>query len=156
MGTTPVCTIDATGIHRPTLATCLAYFTGAYQGIYGSDVNLDSDTQDGELMGLLAVAIDDCNAETVSAYNAYSPASAQGAGLASVVKINGLTKDVASYSTVPVLIVGQASLAVPATSLSDNAGNVWTFAATTIPSSGQTTVTATCATLGAISLASGC
>jgi hypothetical protein len=155
MGTTPVCTIDATGIHRPTLATCLAYFVNGYQGIYGTDVSLGSDTQDGELMGLLGAAVDDCNAETVSAYNAYSPATAQGAGLSSNVKINGLARKVPTYSSVPVLVVGQVTLAVPATQCSDGSGNVWSFGAVTIPSAGQITVTATCQTLGAVALGTG-
>ena len=94
MGTTPIVTIDATGAHRPSLATCLSYFTTGYSAIYGSDVYLGSDSQDGELLGLLASAVDDANAMAVATYNAYSPGTAQGTGLSSNVKINGILRNV--------------------------------------------------------------
>lgn len=155
MGATPICTVDATGIHRPALADCIAYFEASYRAIYGSDTVLDADTQDGQFMGLLGAALDDYNAEGVSVYNAFSPATAQGAGLASNVKINGLTRNIPSNSTVPVLVVGVASLSVPPTAASDGLGNQWSVPATTIPLSGQITVTATCQTLGAIQLGTG-
>ena len=39
----------------------------------------------GQFMALLAAGIHDANGETLAAYNAYSPSTAQGAGLSSVV-----------------------------------------------------------------------
>ena len=152
---TPVVVIDATGAHRPTLAECLSYFATGYQNIYGSDIQISSSDQDGEFLGLLASAVDDCNSQAISAYNAYSPSTAQGSGLSSVVKINGISRNIPTYSTVPVMVVGQAYLNLGAIQCSDGIGNVWNIPALTIPSAGQITATATCATLGAINLASG-
>ena len=51
---TPVVTIDATGAHRPSLATILTWFEDQFRAIYGQDVSLDSSTQDGQWLGLLA------------------------------------------------------------------------------------------------------
>lgn len=45
-------------------------------------------------------------------YNAFSPSTAQGAGLSSVVKINGIRRKTASYSTVDLRIVGQVGTIV--------------------------------------------
>ncbi len=154
MGSTPVCTVGLTGISRPTLADCLAYFTTGYQGIY-PDSYVASDAQDGQFMGLLGAALDDFNQTTVSVYNSYSPATAQGTGLSSVVKINGLTRPGPTYSTVPVLVVGQAYLTTGTIQNSDGSGNVWSVPPVTIPAAGQITATATCTTLGAVNLASG-
>lgn len=155
MGSTPVVTIDQTGAHRPDFATILSYFTSGYATIYGSDIELGSDTEDGELLGLFATAVDDCNQEAISAYSAYSPATAQGSGLASNVKINGLKKFVPSNSTIPVSVGGTANLTILNGLMNDDAGNQWTLpSSVTIPSVGAITVTATCLTPGAIQLAS--
>lgn len=155
MGATPVCYIDETGIHNPGLAACLQYFVARYQGIYGSDVYIGSDSQDGELMGLLGSAVDDGNSMAVQAYNAFSPASAQGVGLSSVVKTNGIARAVQSNSSVPVAIVGVQNTTINNGVVRDGV-NSWSLPVNfTIPSSGVITVTAVCQTLGAIDLASG-
>ncbi len=155
MGSSPVCTLNAQGIFRPSLADCIAYLDAGYQSIYGLDTSIASDDQDGQLLGLFASAYDDGNAMAVSTYNAFSPATAQGAGLSSVVKVNGISRNVPTRSTVPVLVVGEAYLGLDVIQNSDGSGNVWTVPALTIPSSGQIAGTATCTALGAIALSSG-
>lgn len=153
---TPVCTIDQTGIHRPSLATILAWYTSQFQSIYGSDVYLGSDSQDGEWLGLLASALDDANAMCVQAYNSFSPSTAAGVGLSSVVKINGLQRAVPSYSTAPILIGGQAGSPIANGVLTDENNNSWSLpASVVIPYAGQILVTATCQTQGAISAPAG-
>jgi Baseplate J-like protein len=155
-GPTPVCVVDSTGIHIPDFATVLLYYTTGYQGIYGSDTLLASDDQDGELLGLLAQSVYDCNQMAVSVYNSYSPATAQGAGLSSVVKINGIARDIPSNSTVDVSIGGVVTLTITNGLVSDPSGIQWALpASVTIPSPGAITVTATCLTAGAIQLVSG-
>lgn len=156
MGATPICTVDQTGIHRPALGDVLTYFTQGYQSIYGADTYLGSDSQDGELLGLLASAVDDANAMAVAAYNAFSPATAQGAGLSSVVKINGIAREVPSNSTIPLLVVGVFGTPIPAGVVTDPGGDQWELTNNIlIPSEGQIVVTATCLTIGAITPPSG-
>jgi len=151
---TPVCYIDATGVHRPSLDDCLAYLENGYRSIYGSDTYLGSDSQDGEHLGLFAAAYDDMNQFGVSAYNSFSPTTAQGVGLSSNIKLNGMKRKVPSYSTVPALIIGQAFIPITNGLVTDDAGNDWALPVNvTIPASGQVAVTLTCQVLGAITLA---
>lgn len=156
MGATPVCQITAAGCVRPTFADCLTYVQASYRAIYGQDVVLEAATQDGQFLALLANAIHDANGETLAAYNSFSPATAQGAGLARVVKINGIRPKGFSYSTAPALCVGQAGTEIDGGIFTDPAGNQWALPPVVlIPDAGQTTVTATCQTPGAITLAAG-
>lgn len=154
--TSPVAYIDQTGIHVPSMADVLTYWQTAYQGIYGADTYLGADTQDGQWIGLIAAGYNDLNMAMAAVYNAFSPGTAQGAGLSSVVKINGIARAVASYSTAPILVVGQALTVINDGILTDDNNHQWALpASVTIPAAGQTIVTATCATLGAVTAPAG-
>lgn len=152
----PVCTIDETGIHAPAFDEILTYLKDSYRAIYGQDVYLENDSQDGQLLGLFAAAINDANAMAVAVYNAFSPSTAQGEGLSRVVKINGIKRNVASYSTVDLLLVGQAGTTITNGVVQDGNGNRWLLPENvTIPPAGEITVTATAAQIGAITAAVG-
>lgn len=152
--TAPV--ITATGISAPTYAEVLDFLKTQYQSIYGADVYLGSDSQDGQFLGVIALAISDANAATIAAYLSFSPATAQGAGLSSNVKINGIKRSSSSFSTCDVLLVGQAGTGITNGVAEDQSGNKWALpASVTIPPAGQITVTATCATAGAITASPG-
>jgi uncharacterized phage protein gp47/JayE len=153
MGSTPVLRITDAGAAKPTLAECLAFVQSAYRGIYGADTYLGNDSQDGQFTALLAQALDDVNGEALATYNAYAPSSAQGAGLSSVVKINGIRRKVPTYSKADFLHVGRAFTIVKGGLVTDPAGYQWAFPDFTIPTSGQILVTGTCTTIGAIALA---
>lgn len=145
-------TIDANGISAPQFADVLAWLQDQYRAIYGADVYLGNDSQDGQFLGILAAAINDSNAAAVACYNAFSPATAQGAGLSSVVKINGIARLVPTPSTVDLQIVGQAGTVIDRGLVEDAEGNEWALPATvTIPVGGMVLVTATASELGAIS-----
>jgi uncharacterized phage protein gp47/JayE len=149
-------TISSTGISIPTYADVLASLTASFQSIYGSDIYVEPDSKDGQMLAIYAQAVNDANNACVSVYNAYSPATAQGANLSSVVKINGISRNVSSASTVDVLIVGQAGTTITSGVVTDSAENPWSLPATVnIPPAGEVTVTATCQTQGAIVLTSG-
>ena len=77
--TTTAPTIDATGITAPSYADVLAFIQAKYQAIYGADIYLGNDSQDGQFLGVIAQAISDANSVAVAVYNAFSPATAQGA-----------------------------------------------------------------------------
>lgn len=148
-------TIDASGITVPQYSAILAYLQAQYQAIYGADVYLGNDSQDGQFLGIIASAINDSNAAAVAVYNSMSPATAQGNGLSNNVKINGLTRLSASNSTVDVTLVGVAGTTITNGVVSDGTNN-WNLPSTvTIPSGGSITVTATAAVAGAITAAAG-
>lgn len=156
MGTTPVCQITDAGIVRPTFENVIGYCQTTYRGIYGQDVYLGADSQDGQLVALWANSIHDANGETVAAYNAFSPATARGAGLSSVVKVNGIRRKSATYSTVDLLIVGQVGSAISDGAVRDANGVRWNLPdSVTIPRAGQILVTATCSVLGAVAAPAG-
>jgi len=149
-------TIDANGITAPQFADILSYLQSQYRVIFGPDVYLGNDSQDGQFLGVIAAAINDTNSAAVSVYNSMSPATAQGNGLSSNVKINGITRLVASKSTVDVTLIGVAGTTITNGVVADTNNVNWNLpASVTIPSTGTVTVTATAQSAGAISAAAG-
>lgn len=151
-------TISATGISAPSFEEILSSLQATFQSIYGSDVVLDPSSQDGQMLAVFADAQNDSNNATIGAYNNFSPATAQGVGLSSVVKINGLQREASSNSTAVITVVGQGGTVIPAGLVGDdqNLGTVWALPlGVLIPNTGSANVTATCTTPGAVSAASG-
>lgn len=149
-------TVDDAGISIPTYADVLATLQNSYRSIFGSDVYLEADSQDGEWLAIIAAAINDQNAACVAVYNQFSPRTALGAGLSSVVKINGITRHVPTNSTVDVTLVGQAGTTIADGVVGDTLNQRWTLPSTVvIPPEGQIIVTATAASAGSVSAAPG-
>ena len=98
--TTLAATVSSTGISAPTMDQILTSLQSSFQSIYGSDVYLGPDSQDGQWLGVLAQAIHDCNDAAIFVFNQFSPATSIGTGLSSVVKINGLIRETATNRTV--------------------------------------------------------
>ncbi|QYY30229.1 baseplate J/gp47 family protein [Cupriavidus pinatubonensis] len=154
--TTTAPTIDANGITAPTYADVLEYLKDQYRAIYGPDVYLEGDSQDGQLLAVFASSINDANSVAIAIYNSFSPATAQGTALSSNVKINGIARHASSYSTVDLLLVGQAGTTITNGIAKDANGVKWALpASVVIPPAGQITVTATCQTIGAVSAPAG-
>ncbi|WP_321950971.1 baseplate J/gp47 family protein [Burkholderia cenocepacia] len=148
--------IDANGITAPTYADIYAYFQAKYQAIYGTDVYIDPDSQDGQLLAVFAQAIADVNSVCIGVYNSFSPSKAVGAALSSNVKINGIKRESASYSSADLTLVGQAGTTITNGIVKDGNNYQWALPATvTIPPAGTITVTATCTTIGAIAALAG-
>jgi uncharacterized phage protein gp47/JayE len=150
--TSPVAaTVSATGISAPNFASVYSYLVSQFQSIYGADAYLGNDSADGQWIGVIAQAITDCNAAAVAVYNAFSPTTAQGNGLSSNVKINGLTRIAGSFSTAVLTVVGVAGTVITNGQAQDTNGNLWALPSpTTIPNAGTIDVTVTCTTIGAI------
>jgi uncharacterized phage protein gp47/JayE len=116
-------------------------------------VDLDPDTQDGQWVSVIAAAINDTNMTIAATYQAYSPTFAQGAGLSSVVKINGIRRLRSSTSVVVVRCVGQAGTDISFGLVGDNLNlqSQWQLPGPTIiPPEGEITLTATCTVAGAV------
>ena len=149
-------TVSATGITAPTFSAILTYLQAQYQAIYGADVYLGADSQDGQFLGIIAAAINDSNAAAVAVYNSFSPATAQGNGLSSAVKINGIARSIGTNSTVDVAIGGTPGTVINGGRVADALGNNWSLPATVIiPSGGSISVTATAVSSGAVPAAIG-
>ena len=144
-------TIDGFGIAAPDFQTVLTGLTNSFRAIYGQDAYLEPDSQDGAMLAVLALALYDTNSMCIAAYASFSPATAQGEGLSSVVKINGIARQVPVYSTCDVLLVGQVGTVVQDGIVTDPAGGHWFIQGLiVIPDSGQVTASATFESAGAM------
>ena len=110
--TTIAPTIDETGIHAPTFDQILAWLKSQYKSIYGDDVYLDNDSLDGQWLGVLALQFSHVNSMCIQTYNSFSPKTADTDALTRNVKINGIQRALATFSTVDVTLTGIAGTAV--------------------------------------------
>jgi uncharacterized phage protein gp47/JayE len=126
------------------------------KSIFGQDIYIDVDSQDYQQISAFALKIYDNQQAIQLAYNNRSPSTAIGAGLAALVKVNGITKKSATYSTCDVTLTGTPNTVIASGVVSDTSGYKWDLPTTvTIGTSGTVTVTATCQTIGAIEAAAG-
>ena len=150
------CTISSTGITAPTYPEILTELQTRFEAIYGTDIYIEPDSQDGQFLAIIAQAIYDSNQETIAAYNAFNPTYATGVGLSTLVKINGIARRVSSASTAVGNVVGVAGTPIVNGSAKDTNGNVWGLPAlVTIPVSGTIAVTVTAVEDGDIRAAAG-
>lgn len=154
-GPYPLSTLSAqvtpAGITAPAYSDIYLSLIASMQGIFGSDIYLTPDSQDGQMIAVFAMAINDQNQTMIAIYNGFLPTFAQGAGLSALVKINGLQRESGTNSTAQLTIAGVAGTTITDGVVRDQNGFLWDLPATvTIPDSGAITVTATCTTEGAI------
>lgn len=145
--------IDTTGYHFADYPTFLSWLQGQYRAIYGADVYLEADSQDGQFVAILAKALYDTASVGGSAFNSFSPVTAQGAGLSRVVKINGLSRRIPSNSTVDLTIVGQSGTVITGGIATDALSQKWLLPTTTIPGGGTVVATAVAELPGAVAAA---
>jgi len=142
--------VDATGCTIRREEDILADLVTGYQTIYGSDIAITPDTQDGQMLALIAAMVADLENKGLLVYNNQNPNGATGNGLALLVKLNGLTKQSLSYSTAVITIVGVVGTVITNPIVSDGV-NQWAYSGSfTIPAAGQIDKTFTCITAGAI------
>ena len=148
--------VDLTGISAPPYSDIYQSIIASFQLIYGSDIYIAPDSQDGQFIALLAAAINDSNQAAVAVFQAYSPTYAQGAGLSSQVKINGLSREIATNSQSQGNVVGQVGTIIINGVVKDNNDNLWNLPANvTIPLAGAISVTVVAQKLGATVAATG-
>lgn len=143
--------VTAAGISAPSYADILLSLQASFRLIYGADAYIEPDSQDGQMLAVFAKAIYDSNQMAIAVFNSFSPTYAQGAGLSSNVKINGLQRLAPSYSTATGDVVGVAGTVITNGTVKDENGNIWALPETvTIPLSGTITVTVTAVQPGAV------
>lgn len=151
--------IDETGFHFADYPTFLQFIQEKYRGIYGADVYLEADSQDGQWLGVQALCMYQTAANQAATFNSFSPVTAQGVGLSRQVKLNGLNRRVPTKSTVDLTIVGQAgtvlgTVGAPAVAI-DTLDQKWNIPiGTTIPGGGTIVATAEAQEEGAVQAAS--
>jgi len=125
--------IGPTGLEVKTRAELIAEMTTAFEGIYGTDINLDSDSPDGQMMGIFVQSVLDLEDLLVQIYNMFDPDNAVGVVLDQRVAINGIQRQAGTFTVTPVTIVtsqacnlyGLDQTVQPIYTVQDNAGNKW-------------------------------
>jgi uncharacterized phage protein gp47/JayE len=142
--------IDDAGLHVPTYNSILQENINQIKSIYG-DIYLENDSADYQLVANLSLKIFDTYQAAQLAYNNRSPVTAIGTGLDLVVKMNGIRRKIATYSTCQVTITGTSGTAINSGIVQDIAGNKWDLPSiVTIPLTGSALVSAKCETIGPI------
>ena len=151
--------VDATGLVTEDLAAITARLQSGFQGIYGTDINLDSNSPDGQMVGLLAQEKVDMLGVVRQVYNSFSPNNATGNVLDQRVGINGIERVGATYTQISVNFaapnppVAVSLVGLPNSSpftIADSAGNqYYLMASQTIPPGGATAVQFQASTIGA-------
>lgn len=144
--------VDASGFHYPDYPTVLEQLKSEYRTIYGNDVYLEEDSQDGQWIAVMALAIFDTMQVASAVYNSFSPSTAQSDALSRNVKINGIRRLTPSYSQADLKITGQFGTSIIDGQAEDTLGQKWNLPpSVVIPVSGEITVTATAAEIGSVS-----
>lgn len=137
--------IGPLGLTVATREELITFFNTQFQTIYGADINLDSDTPDGQMIGDFVQAVLDLEDLLVQIYNMFDPDNAVGAVLDQRVAINGIQRQAGTFTVTNITITTSQALNIygldqtvqPIYTVADNAGNEWQLQVTqTIGSSG--------------------
>ena len=142
--------LSSAGFTYSDYPTTLSYVKGIYTSIYGSNIYLEADSQDGQLCMAFAAALYDTNQSMALLFQTLSPTYAQGTQLSSEVLINGISRKPATNSTVTLTLTGLNGTVINGASAKDTLGAIWNITSGIIGISGTIDLFATSATSGAI------
>ncbi|GAA5631061.1 hypothetical protein Acal02_01680 [Acinetobacter calcoaceticus] len=149
--TTVAPVITDSGPVAPTYYEIVDYLKTQYKTIYGEDAYLENDSQDGQWIGVFSRAIADVNGVIIDLYSTFSPKTASKDALSRNVAINGIARQVPTFSTVDLEITGVPGTGITKGYALDDNGTQWIFPElVTIGDSGKTIITATAKNAGAI------
>lgn len=159
---------DANGLVVATQAQVLAYLKAQFIGIYGQDVNLASNTPDGQWLNVMTQVVLDLEDLLVEIYSSMDPDNAVGVTLDQRLAINGVQREAGTYTVTPVTLVTTASVNLygldqatflngvqtsgqPVYTVADAAGNQWQLQTTHLGlASGTNVLNFQAATPGAV------
>lgn len=105
-------TIDSQGIHTEELPEIIQNITDDYKSIYGSDINTDSDTPDGQRINIEAQAKKDMLDFATQVYNSFDVDTVTGVAQDRLYKINNIYRQNSGYSfcNVDITVSGPVNL----------------------------------------------
>lgn len=143
--------IDATGFHMPTYTDIRDDNIADAKSIFGQDIYLGIDSQDYQWISSFSEKTYDAFQAAMLVYNNRGPSTALDNALDSIVKINGLKRDAANYSTCPVTVSGVPETVIKNCVVTDKGSIKWDLPpVVTIPTIGTIDVLATCEIVGPI------
>lgn len=132
--------IGPTGLVTKTQAELIADFQAGFQLIYGTDINLDPDSPDGQMMMIYIQAALDTLDLLRQIYNQFDPDLAIGRVLDQRVAINGIQRQAGTFTITNVTVTTSKALTLygldqdiqPVFTVQDNAGNKWQLQVSTV------------------------
>lgn len=146
--------VGPAGLTIPSYNDILQFFLDNFRAIYGQDVYLGNDSADFQIISIFALAAADAEDGLQLDYNNKAPNFAVGAALDSLVKLNGLARKLATFSTVPAVITGTPGAIITNGVVADTVfNNRWDLPTPlTIPGGGTITISVICEVPGAFTV----
>ena len=105
-------TFDVNGLVVQSLTELVAGLTTALESIYGSDINLDSNSPDGQLVNIVAQAGEDLREILLLLNSGFDPDQAAGTVLDQRLALNGVTRHAGTFTTVEVTLTASQALSL--------------------------------------------
>ena len=148
--------IDENGIHIPTYQDILEDQLQQARSIYGQDIYLEPDSQDYQYIATFALKMNDTLQALLFAYDSRGPGTAIGSGLDGLVKLNGIKRNIATYSAAVVTLAGTPNTVIGNGVVQDISGYYWNLPSSiAIGTGGTVDVVATCQNPGPIAASPG-
>lgn len=107
--------LTSTGFEIPTLPEIVEALNASVRAELGATLDLNPETSvGGKIIGVVAERFAELWEGELELFSALNPNTAQGAGLDSICAITGTVRRAASFSTVPVVLVGTTGITIPA------------------------------------------
>lgn len=160
--------LDASGLQiktRTEIRTDLVDGTSDYpglKGIYGSDINLEANSPDAQMVEIFTQAAIDLRELLASVFNSFDPDRAVGRILDARCAINGVYRNAGTYTEVLVNVTTDRSVALPgldnfdvlgAFTVSDSTGNKFALMVSTAVTAGATSLRFRATKLGFVDVA---
>jgi len=161
--------LNEDGLTLKTLTDIIDDLETGLKAIYGDDINIDSDSPDGQAINIFAQAAIDLREVLQSIYASMDPNQAQGVVLDQRVALNGIQRNAGTFTVVPVIITVDRSVSlvgmddesestdIPSGvyTIKDNAGTQFVLLDSVTLSAGSTTVDFRAANIGAVEVSVG-
>ena len=163
-------TLDEDGLTLESLSDITTYLTDSFKTIYGDDINTDSDSPDGQMIGIFAQAARDLRDIVQDVYGSFDPDTATGSTLDQRCAINGLQRKSGTFTTLPIDVVATDTVAliglddssesttdIPSGvfTVKDDSGNLFYLIASVTTSVGTQSLSFRAADLGSVSVTAG-
>ena len=144
-------TINENGLLIDEFSTIYNRLADKFKLIYGQDINLEQNSPDGQLLGIITNEIYDLQTLILHIYNSFDPDLAQGVELNKLLKLIAQTRRASTKSIVDITIVANANVTLPADyTIIDENKNEWVINAETTLISGTNIISFNAVNFGAI------
>lgn len=144
-------TINENGLLIDEFSTIYNRLADKFKLIYGQDINLEQNSPDGQLLGIITNEIYDLQTLILHIYNSFDPDLAQGVELNKLLKLIAQTRRASTKSIVDITIVANANVTLPADYIIiDENKNEWVINAETTLIAGTNIVSFNAVNFGAI------